>query len=259
MPGARDGGGADPDRVDSFHCGNQERNGGAVVDQLCTRIQTGGMDAAAGYPGASYGACSGCQRPADASRGSVRSGASAGAGSAASRATDRSGTAGRDAFRATGGLMVDRSEPRRGERRAHQRARKLAADVLPGEEWRIVPDVPDMQASSFGRVRWKTGKARTGQWQKSSGQGRFILTVGKPKAKNYMVARLVCAAFHGTAPPDKPNVLHNDEDSRNNKPGNLHWGTQKENLNYPGFIAYCESRTGENNPMIKGKHRKEEL
>jgi hypothetical protein len=29
--------------------------------------------------------------------------------------------------------------------------------------------------------------------------------------------------------------MHVDEDSRNNKPTNLKWGTQKQNLNFPGF------------------------
>ena len=145
---------------------------------------------------------------------------------------------------------------RRSEERKQQRARKLAADVLSGEEWRPVPGIADMQASSFGRVRWKDGKARVGSWQKWSGQGRYILTVGKPRATNYMVARLVCAAFHGPSPPGKPNALHDDENARNNRPENLHWGTQKENLNYPGFIAYCETRTGENSPTTKGRAKK---
>ena len=49
--------------------------------------------------------------------------------------------------------------------------------------------------------------------------------------------------------------MHLDENARNNKPENLRWGTQKENLNAPGFIAYCKSRTGDNNPYRKGKAR----
>jgi hypothetical protein len=49
--------------------------------------------------------------------------------------------------------------------------------------------------------------------------------------------------------------MHKDDDSTNNCPDNLEWGTQKENLNTPAFIAYCKGRTGENNPFIKGRRR----
>lgn len=70
------------------------------------------------------------------------------------------------------------------------------------------------------------------------------------------VHRLVCEAFHGPAPFKRAVVLHLDENAINNKPENLRWGTQKENLNMPKFISYCKSRTGENSPSIKGIKRK---
>jgi hypothetical protein len=44
--------------------------------------------------------------------------------------------------------------------------------------------------------------------------------------------------------------MHLDENSRNNKPENLAWGTQKENLNAPGFIDYCKSKQ---KPNLNGK------
>lgn len=47
--------------------------------------------------------------------------------------------------------------------------------------------------------------------------------------------------------------MHHDEDARNNCPSNLRWGTQRENLNYPGFLSYCQSRTGANSPVVKGR------
>ena len=47
--------------------------------------------------------------------------------------------------------------------------------------------------------------------------------------------------------------MHMDENSANNQYENLQWGTQKENLNAPGFIAYCHGRTGENSPSIKSR------
>lgn len=42
--------------------------------------------------------------------------------------------------------------------------------------------------------------------------------------------------------------MHKDENSRHNAPSNLEWGTQKQNLNAPGFIAKCKSRIGEKGP-----------
>lgn len=49
--------------------------------------------------------------------------------------------------------------------------------------------------------------------------------------------------------------MHMDENSRNNVPSNLKWGTQKENLSAPGFIEYCRSRTGDNSPIAKAKKK----
>jgi hypothetical protein len=128
------------------------------------------------------------------------------------------------------------------------------------EIWRLVPSVPGLLASSRGRimvapyqaempgggVRQYGGFARSGCWDGT----RFIYV---HKGKTYKVARLVCEAFHGPAPDGKPVCMHLDEDSRNNTPPNLRWGTQKENLNAPGFIEYCKGRVGENSPTIKAR------
>ena len=104
--------------------------------------------------------------------------------------------------------------------------------------------------------------------------GGFKAYVGKPtygvlrrdqmrygyyyKGKNYKVHRLVCEAFNGPPPFDKAIVMHLNDDATNNRPENLAWGTHKENLNTPSFIAYCKSRTAENNPRVKGRRRKAE-
>ncbi len=76
------------------------------------------------------------------------------------------------------------------------------------------------------------------------------------RGKNVKVARLVCEAFHGPPIPQQPYCLHINENAADNKPENLKWGTQKENLNAVGFIAYCRTRTGDDSPSIKGKHRR---
>lgn len=90
------------------------------------------------------------------------------------------------------------------------------------------------------------GHPTHGQWDGA----RYIYV---RKNRTLKVARLVCEAFNGPAPDGKPVCMHLDEDSRNNKPTNLAWGTQKENLNMPKFLTYCHGRTGENSPTYKGR------
>lgn len=128
------------------------------------------------------------------------------------------------------------------------------------EIWRLIPSVPGLLASSRGRImvapkfgKGKSGKprqyggfARPGQWDGS----RMIYTW---KGRTFKVARLVCEAFNGPPTEEKNVCMHLDEDSRNNRPSNLRWGTQKENLNAPGFLEYCRGRTGENSPTAKAR------
>lgn len=71
------------------------------------------------------------------------------------------------------------------------------------------------------------------------------------QGKKYFVARLVCEAFNGPPPFTGAICMHIDENSQNNRPDNLTWGTKKENSNFPGFVAYCKTRTGKNNSRVK--------
>lgn len=127
------------------------------------------------------------------------------------------------------------------------------------EVWRCVPSVPGLLASSQGRLmvvprlhemphggeRQYGGTPTHGQWDGA----RYIYVLA---GKTYKVARLICEAFSGPC-PDGLVCMHLDENSRNNKSGNLQWGTQKQNLNAPGFIAYCRSRTGDSSPTRKAR------
>ena len=131
------------------------------------------------------------------------------------------------------------------------------------EVWRDVPSIPTLQCSSHGRVRstryeqrMPRGGCRYRQLSPTSGVwdgDRFIVRF---RGSTYRVARLVCEAFHGPASADLPVCMHLDENSRNNRPDNLQWGTQKENLNAPGFIAHCKRRTGQHSQTAKGRARK---
>jgi hypothetical protein len=97
------------------------------------------------------------------------------------------------------------------------------------------------------KTKWVFGfKAR------SSKTARHTYMAIVYRGKNYKMHRLICEAFHGEPKPGQV-VLHLDEDATNNRPDNLRWGSQKENLNATGFIEYCKSRTGENSPTAKWK------
>jgi hypothetical protein len=135
-----------------------------------------------------------------------------------------------------------------------------------GEIWRDVPSVPGVLVSSEGRVmvtphrkpmphgglRPYGGTPYWGVWSKTD--ARWIVVVG---GKTHKVARLVAEAFHGPPPFEGAVVMHEDENTANNRAGNLKWGTQKDNLNAPGFIAYCRNRTGEDSPAVKAKRKRE--
>lgn len=136
--------------------------------------------------------------------------------------------------------------------------------MVDGETWRCVPSVDGLMVSSEGRImvipreaempngggRQYGGQAHFGVWNKQD--ARFICRYG---GKTHKVARLVCEAFHGPPPFDGAVCMHVDENAANNRASNLRWGTQKENLNAPGFIEYCRGRTGDNSPTAKARDK----
>jgi HNH endonuclease len=135
---------------------------------------------------------------------------------------------------------------------------------MDGEVWRDVPSVPGILASSEGRImhtphreplprggeRPYGGTPTFGAWNKQD--SRFIAVI---RSKTYKIARLVAEAFHGPPPFDDAVAMHVDENAANNRPTNIRWGTQKENLNCEGFLAYCRGRTGENSPAAKRRQK----
>jgi hypothetical protein len=137
------------------------------------------------------------------------------------------------------------------------------------EEWRPVPSRPGIMASSWGRILLPPSEAAmpkggvrkynpqptTGNICRSKkGAQHLYRGLWNRKYGNLKVHQLVCEAWHGPR-PDGMEVLHQDEDGLNNRPSNLRWGTRKENLNAPGFLAYCRNRTGDNSPSRKAAAR----
>jgi len=138
----------------------------------------------------------------------------------------------------------------------------LQENSLPDEVWLPAPRLEDFYlVSSHGRVysipyespmpRGGT-KICGGLITNGHGTGKLVF-----RGKNYKISRMVCEAFNGPAPFEGAIVMHDDENCFNNYFENLVWGTQKQNLNYPGFLEYCRSRTGEDSPTIK--HMKKKL
>ena len=134
------------------------------------------------------------------------------------------------------------------------------------EVWKIVPSKFGLLASSFGRVKlpvrfanMPNGGQRTYKTKPTYG---VVRRAKKGAAHSYMaihtrfwgnlkIHQAVCEAFHGPKPFPDAKVLHRDENGQNNRPENLYWGTQKENLIAEGSIAYCKSRTGQNSTRAK--------
>ena len=140
-----------------------------------------------------------------------------------------------------------------------------------------MPSLPGVMASSEGRILLPPGYAplpnggyrtylpepRHGQIAKASKKARheFRLVMVKGKSANgrqvpKKVHQLVCEAFHGPKPFPSAVVIHLDEDAHNNRPENLKWGTQKENMNMPGIKAYHQSRRGEKSARAVWAERK---
>ena len=139
------------------------------------------------------------------------------------------------------------------------------------EVWKQVPSLNGVTVSSYGRIKLPSRtakmphggirhyypKATYGCKVKASKNARHVYCgISTKFFGNIKVHRAVCEAFHGEPPFEGAIVIHLDEDSTNNRPDNLKWGTQKENLNMPKFIEYCKSRTGKNSPSYKGKINK---
>lgn len=117
--------------------------------------------------------------------------------------------------------------------------------------------LPESEAAMpNGGVRRYETKWVNGVVRKASRTARHSYYGITYRGKSYKIHRLVCEAFHGPQPDDRPVVIHIDENAMNNRPENLRWGTQKENLNMPKYIEYCKSRTGEDSPRAKSKSLK---
>lgn len=102
------------------------------------------------------------------------------------------------------------------------------------EEWRWVVGFPDYEVSSLGRVRRVTAACGTHAGRvlkaKTTPQGYLEVRLQRDgRAHDRRVHRLVCEAFRGAPPPDKPFACHRNDTPDDNLLENLRWGSRKDN------------------------------
>lgn len=95
--------------------------------------------------------------------------------------------------------------------------------------WYEIPGFSGCCANRNGKILTK----KTGHITKGGNAGRYLKVSaykdGNDSASLYHVHDLVCRAFHG--PPQNGDVVLHDNDQRwDNRPGNLSWGTQSQNI-----------------------------
>jgi HNH endonuclease len=134
------------------------------------------------------------------------------------------------------------------------------------EIWKPVASYDGIQASNLGRILFPNreaampnGGVRSYKTKPTFGSKRRASKTARQEYMgthnsfygNLKIHRLVCEAFHGPPPFKRAVVIHLDEDATNNRADNLKWGTQKENLNMPGFIEYLKSQERKDNLRAK--------
>ncbi len=101
------------------------------------------------------------------------------------------------------------------------------------ETWLSVPEWPEYEVSNLGRVKRVGAKkgARVGMILKPVIKRGYhqITLIGVGKKRYCGVHRLVCLAFNGNPPIEKPLATHRDGSRNNNVPSNLRWGSRKDN------------------------------
>lgn len=107
------------------------------------------------------------------------------------------------------------------------------------EEWRQVPGFPDYEISSLGRLKsykpYRRGAPVPAGGNilkpalRADGYLRTILTAPSGRQVQICIHTLVLLAWHGPRPPGNVG-RHLDGVRTNNTPGNLAWGTHRENV-----------------------------
>jgi hypothetical protein len=116
-------------------------------------------------------------------------------------------------------------------------------DDLEGEIWTPVKIGESfLKASNLGRVESEYGYKTSGSLSSDKYMIFNIKINNKQNNKTIRVHEIICTAFHGPKPTDKHIVNHKDRNRVNNRPENLEWMTQKENVQHAlPFKPKCEA------------------
>lgn len=98
------------------------------------------------------------------------------------------------------------------------------------EVWRSIPSAPGYMASSEGRIRSPHGRIVSAHHHIGGYRRCSILQPGSRIKHKRLVHRLVCEAFHGPAPSPDHVAAHWNDVGDDNRPENLRWATQAENV-----------------------------
>lgn len=102
--------------------------------------------------------------------------------------------------------------------------------MSPEEHWLNVPGWEGIyQVSSLGRVRNTKGHVLSTYAKKSATPHLSVQLNRDGRQRRYDVHVLVCTAFHGPR-PEGMGVRHRNGNAQDNRPENLCWGTQSENI-----------------------------
>lgn len=93
--------------------------------------------------------------------------------------------------------------------------------------------MPPTKYSRFKKFRWTFGCKKNDGYR-----------VVRYRGKLHQVHRLVCRAFHGLPPEDKPEVDHSDRCPSNNAAFNLHWTDSKCNNSNKDRVDHALEKYG---------------
>lgn len=122
-------------------------------------------------------------------------------------------------------------------------------------EWRTIPNWPEYEVSEEGHVRRALGGrgARAGRvlkpWRNVQNDYLYVGLWRGNRSKAIPIHRLVAMAFLGAPPTDRHVVAHCDGTRDDNRPWNLRWATQKENM--ADTVAHGTSNRGRRNGQSK--------
>jgi hypothetical protein len=100
--------------------------------------------------------------------------------------------------------------------------------VYDTEIWKdVVFEGHTYKASNYGRIELRSGTITYGSLTADK-----YMAFNTPSRKSRRVHNVICTAFHGPKPSPAHVVNHIDFNKSNNKPENLEWVTQRENVQH---------------------------